>query len=210
MDSCDTARNTLDYCLTLSRITNAAKEAPDDVPFIVAELFPISSCDEQYKTLISDMEDLTSRISGLVLSCTGEGVDWAECREVCVGLVLRARACLFEANKVSDDCHRAGFREWVRGEGAGDSKNAFRFSKLPAQWCPDPVNAKEICSHDSIGRLDAERIKYAKLWEASDEGGLCEWCEGKPSDDGVCACLNSSEVACELPPLTGKILREAA
>jgi len=64
---------------------------------------------------------------------------------------------------------------------------------------PYPVNSKDVCSHDSIGRLDAERIKYGKLWKAADEAvaetiGSLEKCE--------------SDI--HLPPLTAQILREAA
>ena len=138
-------------------------------------------------------------VSGLVLDGTEYGDAWSECRTSCDGLVYRARALLAETSKISDECSRAGFREWVRGDGSNDSKHAFQFSRLPAQWCPDPVQSQEACSHDSIGRLDAERIKYSKLWKAENSDGE----EFAPAH-GSC----NSDIA--LPPLTAAILREAA
>jgi len=213
---CDIAANALDYCIILDGVAEAIADTPDEVPTLLAKLVPVCTSDERVSSLVHDLSELTHTVSGLVVAGTPDGREWAGCRRArSEGLVTRARGILAEAKKVSDECNRTGFRDWLRGNGAGDSKAAFQFSRLPSQWCPDPVNTKEAYSHDAIGRLDAERAKYGRLWQASDvalpscEEGMCAWCEGQPSDDGVCAC-SSAEVAGKLPPLAADILREAS
>ena len=94
---------------------HAAQDAPDDVPFIVCELEPVTTTDDRFSSLVSELESLTSVVSGLVLDGTADGAAWAECRTSCDGLVQRARAGLAEAVKISDECSKAGFREWIRG-----------------------------------------------------------------------------------------------
>jgi len=109
----------------------------------MCELEPVVSTDVRFCSLVSELACLTSVVSGLVLDGTAYGDAWSECRLSCEGLVHRARALLAETVKVSDECSKAGFREWVRGDGGNDSKNAFQFSRMPVQWCPDPVTSKD-------------------------------------------------------------------
>jgi exonuclease III len=197
--ACDTAWATLEYSTTLRKAMNAVTDAPSEVVHIMSELENVTTNDERFKHINNELVTLANEFHDFRIQPASDSNALGIFGDSCTALVERARLGLAEAKHIVEQCSKDGFREWVRGNGAGDSANAFKFSKLPEQWRPDPVVGADKFTHDSIGRLDAERAKFKKLWSATDEPVPFGDDGGAYDDDGIL-----------LPPLTGDMLREAA
>jgi exonuclease III len=128
---CGIARSTLEFSTTLRKAMYAQTDAPTDVEHIVAELETVTTGDERFMHLNAELGTLADAFGDYRRLGVCDAASLGILFESCNALVTRARLGLAEAKHIEEQCSKTGFREWVRGDGAGDSANAFKFSKLP-------------------------------------------------------------------------------
>ena len=103
------------------------------------------------------------------LRLSGDGDDgiWEAMRNECSTIGSRVSEVLSSTNNVTSKERGKAWDQWIRDGWAAGASLAHKLSKLPEQWMPDVDKKDDPFSHDVIGRLEMERVKYTELWDGS-------------------------------------------